>query len=141
MKIIELDSEADWKEAFQVVKELRTHLSYEQYVSMLETMKPNGYRGFLLKEGETPVAYTGITERVNFYDGHHLFVYELVTKESERSKGYGEALLTFIENLAKDIGCQKMHLDSGLQRTDAHRFYEEKMGMSKKSYAFKKLLK
>jgi len=70
----------------------------------------------------------------------YVWVYDLVTREDRRSRGYGEALLRHIHEWAKRCGCGVVALSSGLQRTRANRFYEEKMGYERTSYVFKKTL-
>ena len=49
---------------------------------------------------------------------------DLVTDEAMRSKGLGKALLEWLSREAQRLGCGQVHLDSGLHRLDAHRFYE-----------------
>ena len=39
-------------------------------------------------------------------------------------EGYGKLLLEWLKNRARAEGCAELHLDSGIQRKDAHRFYE-----------------
>lgn len=135
MKIIQLHEE-DWVRAYPVMSELRTHLSLEEYLELLKEMAPQGYKMYAIEmEGEI-VALTGIIQLTNLYHFKHIYVYDLITKASERSKGYGDHLLAYIHELAKQEDCQTVTLTSGLQRTNAHRFYEEKMGYDKKSYAF-----
>ena len=46
-----------------------------------------------------------------------------MTLGSERSKGCGEALIHWAANYARSRNCKAVHLDSGTQRHDAHRFY------------------
>jgi GNAT superfamily N-acetyltransferase len=132
----EMKNKEEWIQAYPVMHELRTHLSENEYLALLEKMVPQGYRMFALFQGEQVVAVTGLIELDNFYNFKHIYVYDLVTKESERSKGYGEALLSFVHNLAKETGCHSVALSSGLQRLDAHRFYEERMDYQKTSYSF-----
>src|SRR6185503_19465293 len=55
--------------------------------------------------------------------GKTLYVDDLVTREDQRSKGHGETLMRWLETRARTAGCQTFSLDSGTQRTDAHRFY------------------
>ena len=55
--------------------------------------------------------------------GKHLYVYDLVTDEAHRSQGHGEALLEFLKTYALKHGCKLLHLDSGVQRFKAHKFY------------------
>jgi len=135
-EIRELQTVDEWKMAFPVMKQLRTHLTLEEFVALVTEMQPQGYRMFaLFDEGEV-VAVTGVAQQLNLYYGKNMYVYDLVTDEGGRSKGYGEALLSYIHELARELGCGKVALTSGLQRVDAHRFYEEKMGYERKSYAF-----
>lgn len=136
MTIQEIKTEKQWLEAYPVMQELRTHLSQQEYLKLLKDMIPKGYRMFALYIDGEIVAITGIIQLVNFYDYKHLYVYDLITKGSQRSKGYGQNLLTFIHQLAKEEGCHSVALSSGLQRKDAHRFYEEKMAYRKTSYSF-----
>ncbi|MCG1022579.1 GNAT family N-acetyltransferase [Sutcliffiella horikoshii] len=127
-------------QGYTVMKELRPHLTEESFLEMNETMRREGYEVHALFEGEDVVAVTGIITLTNFYDGRHIYVYDLVTKATSRSKGYGEKLLRYIEELGKERGCEKVTLSSGLVRVDAHRFYEEKMDYEKASYVFRKKL-
>lgn len=53
-----------------------------------------------------------------------MYVDDLVTDAAERSKGYGGAvLLRWLADHATANGCGELHLDSGVQRKEAHRFY------------------
>ena len=55
--------------------------------------------------------------------GRKLYVDDLVSDETQRSKGVGKLLLDGLTQEARQRGCQTFDLDSGTQRTDAHRFY------------------
>lgn len=136
MFIQELKTEQQWLEAYPAMHELRTHLTEHDYLQLLKQMVPQGYRMFALYVNEEIVAVAGISQLVNFYNFKHMYVYDLVTKASVRSNGYGQKLLSFIHQLAKEEGCHSVALTSGLQRKDAHRFYEEKMAYEKKSFSF-----
>ena len=57
---------------------------------------------------------------------HRLYVDDLVTLESQQGKGYGSRMLDWLVEEAKRLGCDQFHLDSGVQRYDAHRFYLHK---------------
>ncbi|WP_064093210.1 GNAT family N-acetyltransferase [Rossellomorea aquimaris] len=140
MEIRELHSADEWAQGFEVLKELRTTLTLVEYMELVKKMVEGGYRAFVLKVDNEMISYAGVSEATNFYNGHYLFVFDFVTKSSHRSKGYGEQLLSFLEDEAKKLGCTKICLDSGLQRLEAHRFYEDKMKFNKSSYAFKKEL-
>ena len=49
-------------------------------------------------------------------------------------------LLSFVNEWAKENSCEVVALSSGLQRVEAHKFYESKMEFDKTSYVFKKQL-
>ena len=77
---------------------------------------------------------------ITLYYGRFVWVCDLVTDKNKRSNGYGERLLSYVHKWAKENSYENVALSSGLQRADAHRFYEEKMGYDKVSYVFKKTL-
>lgn len=52
------------------------------------------------------------------------YIYTMIVDEKYRGKGIGKTLLEAACIKAKTMGCKKMELDSGFQREDAHRFYE-----------------
>lgn len=135
--IKKLTTKEHYLEAYSILNELRTNLTKLDYLDRLETMVKEGYQMYALYDQEI-VALAGIAIRTNFYCGKHLFIYDLVTSQTKRSKGYGENLLRFIEELASEEKCEMVTLESGLQRQNAHRFYENKMGFAKSSYSFRK---
>ncbi|MGI8775157.1 MAG: GNAT family N-acetyltransferase [Actinomycetota bacterium] len=121
--------------------ELRTQLTPWQYLELLQEMTAQGYELWALNDGGDIKALAGIAFRTNLYFGRYLWVFDLVTKSSERSVGHGASLLSYIEELAVQRGCDVVALSSGLERIDAHRFYEAKMGYEKVSFVFKKELR
>nr|WP_281278936.1 GNAT family N-acetyltransferase [Paenibacillus kobensis] len=52
-----------------------------------------------------------------------MYVDDLITDSNTRSRGYAKLLFDWLEQQAKEAGCGQLHLDSGAQRHDAHRFY------------------
>ena len=65
---------------------------------------------------------------------------DLVSDAAHRSRGIGSALLRQLERQARALNCHVLALDSGTQRTDAHRFYFRE-GMVIPSFSFRKTLK
>jgi GNAT superfamily N-acetyltransferase len=136
--IRELTTEAGWRAAFPVLRELRDHLTEGTYLEYLREMREEGYRLFGLYEGEDVVAVAGAGIRTNFYNGRHLFVYDLVTRPDRRSEGHGGELMAFLDEWARERDCESLTLESGLWREDAHRFYEDRLGMERYCYTFKR---
>jgi GNAT superfamily N-acetyltransferase len=58
--------------------------------------------------------------------GLRCWVEDLAVHPDHRSAGIGGALLDAAEAWARDRGASHLELDSGLARTDAHRFYERR---------------
>ncbi|WP_394171876.1 GNAT family N-acetyltransferase [Guptibacillus hwajinpoensis] len=142
LRIKELHSKAEIIEAFPVMKQLRAHLDEDTYLDLvLEAKEIDRYKMFALINGEEMVAVTGFKPMTTLYYGRFVWVCDLVTNDNERSKGYGEKLLTYVHNWAKENKYESVALSSGLQRKDAHRFYENKMDYDKVSYVFKATLK
>ena len=134
----EILNKEDMAKAFKVMKQLRPQLNEIEFSKLTKEMREEGYKLYGLFKEEKIVAVTGFIKLTNLYYGKHVWVYDLVTDENERSKGYGEILLSFVTKWAKKNDCKVVALSSGLQRVDAHRFYENKMSFDKTSYAFKK---
>jgi GNAT superfamily N-acetyltransferase len=137
-EIRELTTEAEWREAFSVLEALRDHLTETTYLEYLREMREEGYHLFAVFEDGAVLAVAGAGIRTNFYNGRHLFVYDLVTRPDRRSEGHGGRLMGFLEDWARERDCESITLESGLWREDAHRFYEDRLGMDRYCYTFKK---
>lgn len=140
MELVELRSPAGVRAAFPLLQQLRDRLTEQQYLERLEAMRPHGYRLLALRDDGALVALAGLAVRTTLLFGRHLYVDDLVTDQAVRSRGYGARLMAEIEALARREGCGLIALASGLQREDAHRFYEQRMGFRRSSYGFVKRL-
>ena len=138
--ISELTNVKQWLEAFPIMKQLRTDLTEEKYIELLQNMSEDGYKLYAMYIEDKIVSLVGLSWRINFYNKRHIFIYDLVTDSSQRSFGYGEKLLKFIHEWAKENGAEYVALESGLQRSNAHRFYENKLEYEKWCYSFRKSL-
>jgi GNAT superfamily N-acetyltransferase len=67
--------------------------------------------------------------------GRRCWVEELAVDPDRRSQGIGAALLNTAKEWARGAGADHLELDSGLDRSDAHRFYERERP-SWRSYSF-----
>lgn len=66
-----------------------------------------------------------------------LYVDDLVTDSARRGEGVGAALFAALERAAAAQGCEALELDSGVSRSDAHRFYA-RAGLSISAFHFRK---
>ena len=108
-----------------VMRQLRPHLALEQYVATVARMREtDGFRLAAASVDGKVAAVAGFRTMEMLYCGRILSVDDLVTDDAMRSRGLGKALLDWLVREARSLGCEQLHLDSGLQRLDAHRFYE-----------------
>ena len=63
-------------------------------------------------------------------------VENVVVDESMRSRGYGEQVMRYAIDAARDAGCYKLVLTSNKERADAHRFYR-RLGFKVSHEAFR----
>ena len=102
MNIKEVVTEADLHEVFPVLQQLRMKLSREEASCLFQKMKEENYKLFSLRnEEDEVVSLAGVAICTNFYNEKHVFVYDLVTAEAHRSKGYGKVLLSYVEKWGK----------------------------------------
>ncbi len=113
--------------AFPALRELRTHLaSVDDFVHRVDQgQRPEGYRlvGAFEAGEEAAVAVAGFRSGTSLAWGRYLYVDDLVTRAAFRSRGHAGTLVDWLVDEARRLGCAQLHLDSGTQRHDAHRFY------------------
>lgn len=120
---------------FPVMQQLRPALSVEEFVDRVRRQQEAGYRLAYLQQNDAPVAVAGFRVLENLAWGRFLYVDDLVTTDDARSRGHGKRLFDWLLDEAKRLGCEQLHLDSGVQRFAAHRFYfRERMEIT--SYHF-----
>lgn len=125
-KVREL-AEGETALAHATMSELRTHLESEaEFVRLVdEVQRPEGYRlaGSFEPGEDAPVAVAGFRVANSVAWGRHVYVDDLVTRAEHRGRGHGDALMRWVLEEGARLGCGQLHLDSGVQRFDAHRFY------------------
>ena len=119
-------SNADIERCFPVMAELRPHLKESEFVDRVRRLEASGYRLIFLENDGTVKSVAGVRVSENLAWGKFLYVDDLVTRDSDGGQGFGGALLDWLFERAKAEGCQQFHLDSGVHRFEAHRFYFKK---------------
>ena len=111
------------------------HLKKETFLNTVRQMETEGYRLAFIEEKGEVVAVAGYRIYTNLFMGKHLYVDDLVTRESVRSMGFGEQMVKWLRDEALKENCRYYHLDSGTHRGGAHKFYF-KQGFTIASYHF-----
>lgn len=113
---------AEWLERAEPVhRQLRPHLPADYAGKMRRVLE--GARMAIAVEGETVRGVAVYRWHENTFDGLKFYIDDLVTDEVQRSKGVGRILIAHLEQVAKGLGAKGLVLDSGTQRTQAHKFY------------------
>ena len=116
--------------------ELRTHVDLGAFLGQVRRqMETQDYHLVFVEDGGEVVAVAGYRLIEMLAWGKAMYVDDLVTASSRRSAGFGGQLFDWLVAEAVRLGCGQFHLDSGVQRFGAHRFYLRK-GMDITSHHF-----
>ncbi len=113
----------DIKACFSTMQQLRTHLQEAEFLAVVRLQMSEGYQMVYLHENGVVLGVAGFKISHNLHLGKRLYVDDLITTEAARGQGVGEKLFDWLEQLAKSEQCRALHLDSGVQRFRAHKFY------------------
>jgi GNAT superfamily N-acetyltransferase len=127
--------------AYDAMRALRTSVEGErEFAAHVDrVLRPGGYRlvGSFLPELEQAVAVAGFRIGDSLAWGRYLYIDDLSTVPGARRQGHGGALLDWLGQEARRLGCGQLHLDSGTgpERFDAHRLYHAR-GLAIHSHHF-----
>ena len=133
--------------ALPALRELRPAVPQTQSVEALTThLLDVEAEGYCLvgsfEEGRTEAAaVAGYRPLTMLAFGRMLYVDDLSTLPEARGRGHARALLRWLEDEARRLGCSGLHLDSGVgpARFTAHRLYLS-AGMNITAHHFEKVL-
>lgn len=129
--------DADILKCWKVIYELRPHLKESEFTKTIKRIQNSGYQLVYIEENNMAIAAAGFVIGEKLHRGKHIYIDDLSTLPAYRNKGYGGLLLNWIFELAKKEECKQVHLDSGVQRFDAHRLYLKKgFNISSHHFAF-----
>ena len=111
------------RRCFAAFAVLRPHLTEAAFVDGVRRQAREGYRLSYIESDGAVVAAAGYRTAHFLAWGHVLYVDDLTTAPQARRRGYGGALLDWLIDEGRRLGCDELHLDSGYQRHDAHRLY------------------
>ena len=115
--------ETEISECFSLMQQLRPNLKIEDFNQQVRAQIKEGYTLFCMRKESEVVALCGCRVSRNLAWGRHLYIDDLITSNDKRSLGYGKEMMEFLIGFAKEKGCSEIHLDSGVQRFQAHKFY------------------
>jgi len=119
-----VESDHDLEAACRVLLQLRPAYTEESLLQAVREQRAAcGYRlAGAWHAGEIACA-AGFVIGQKLAWGRHIYVDDLVTIDGRRSRGAGAAMIAWLKEYARAQGCSQVHLDSGVTRYAAHRFY------------------
>ena len=138
VRLAETDEQID--ACFGVMHELRPHLEAGTFRARIRSMQQAGYRMVYVESGGSVAGVAGYRYMDMLHNGWSLYVDDLVVSESVRATGLGTVLIDWLREEAVSNDCDTLHLDSGVQRGRAHKFYFDR-GFHISSFHFTKRLK
>lgn len=122
VKIMSTDSEI--MSTFSTFKQLRSHLTEDKFIGKIRRLQDNyGFNLVAVIENDEVKAAAGYRIIESLAWGNYFYVDDLITDEKSRRKGYAKILWDWLISQANENDCEQFHLDSGVHRHDAHRFY------------------
>ncbi|MDA8392690.1 MAG: GNAT family N-acetyltransferase [Actinomycetota bacterium] len=118
-----------------VLAQLRPHMDAPALAAVYEEGWPQGLRFTAAYDASSCVGVAGWRIVANTSSIRKLYIDDLVTSETSRSRGVGQALVSHLVERAAVLGCTVVDLDSGVQRSRAHRFYMRE-GMAISAFHF-----
>jgi len=123
MSIVLAASRKELSRCYPVLVQLRPHLGEAEFLRRVELQAREGYQVAFLEHDGRPVCVAGFRITHNLAWGRFLYVDDLVTDDAARSKGFGQQMMAWLVQHAKGADCDQLHLDSGVHRFGAHRYY------------------
>lgn len=106
-----------------VLLQLRPQYTEVTLIKQIQSQQANGYRVAYVTDEDRVLCVAGFVMGQKLAWTKHIYVDDLVTNEAHRSTGAGKFLVDWLKQYGLDNGCQQLHLDSGVTRFAAHRFY------------------
>lgn len=123
MQVQQCQSPSDLQRIAPVLLQLRTQYTAESLTRQIKQQLEQGYQLAYVEQEQTVICVAGFVIRESLAWGKHMYVDDLVTDASVRSSGAGRRMIEWLKSHARQQHCEQLHLDSGVQRYAAHRFY------------------
>jgi GNAT superfamily N-acetyltransferase len=108
---------------YPVMAQLRPHIAASEFRSRVQALEQTGYRLAYLEDEGAVRCVAGFRPIDHLWSGKVLYIDDLVTDEAHRRKGSARRMFAWLIEHARADGCVALHLESGVHRAGAHRFY------------------
>jgi GNAT superfamily N-acetyltransferase len=122
-RVNEAKSDEEVRHCWPVFHELRPHLTEAEYMRRWQVQRDEGYRMVFLELDDVVVAAAGFRLMNTMAWGKILYLDDLIALASQQGRGWGSALLRWLQAEAMSKQCDAVHLDTGYHRHAAHKAY------------------
>jgi ribosomal protein S18 acetylase RimI-like enzyme len=124
VRLSSIYSELDYHACFDVMRELRPHLSdVVAFTEQVRRQAAQGYRLLAAWQDDQVKALAGYRIQESLLYGRFLYVDDLVASADARRHRLGEQLIDALREAAQAQGCANLVLDTGLANALGQRFY------------------
>lgn len=116
-------SDTELRKISELLRHLRPAFDTEGLISQVREQMQSGYQVAYVESGGEVLCAAGFVVGQKLAWGKHIYVDDLVSSEHHRSRGAGAKMIGWLKAHARQLGCTQLHLDSGVQRFAAHKFY------------------
>lgn len=117
------ESDPDLARISSILLQLRPAFTRDSLIAQIREQMAGGYRVAFVEASGEVLCVAGFVVGTKLAWGKHVYVDDLVTDDRHRSTGAGAMMVAWLKAHARELGCQQLQLDSGVQRFGAHRFY------------------
>ena len=122
--IKDLETKNAMMDAFLLINQMYKKMDYQAFETALDEMiLHNNYKMTAGYIDNKMIAVSGYWISRMLYCGRYLQVSNLVVDENFRGRGYGQKILNYLENKARNLSCDKMVLDSFTENKKSHSLY------------------
>jgi GNAT superfamily N-acetyltransferase len=119
------ETDADILATYDVMSQLRPDIPRSDYLRLVRLQESEvGFQLASLRDDDARIiSVAGFRLCRSLGWGKFLYVDDLVSDQTRRSRGAGRAMFQWLVESAQKAGCDELRLDSALWRNEAHRFY------------------
>ncbi|MCW8328992.1 GNAT family N-acetyltransferase [Photobacterium sp. SDRW27] len=118
-----LSSDRELEVVAPVLLQLRPQFQFDSLITQVKKQQKNGYQIVYVTDDDAVVCVVGFVTGHKLAWGKYIYIDDLVTDENHRSTGAGKLLIDWFKDYALYNNFDQLHLDSGVQRFGAHKFY------------------
>lgn len=116
-------NENDVRRCWGVFQSLRPQLDQVEFLRRWRLQQEEGYRVAFIESDGAVVAAAGFRLMHTMAWGRILYLDDLGTVPAQQGRGWGSALLVWLQAEARKLHCEAVHLDTGYHRHAAHKAY------------------